>query len=60
VRDWRVIVRGGIKRRGWTQAEFARRAGVAPSWLNRWLRTDRGVSGAVLARMLDAIERGER
>jgi transcriptional regulator with XRE-family HTH domain len=56
VRDWRKIVNVGIKRRGWTQAELARRAGVAPSWLCRWLKTKRGISGAVLARLLDAIE----
>jgi transcriptional regulator with XRE-family HTH domain len=58
VKDWRKQVRAGLKRRGWSQAELARRSKVTPPWLNRWLRTDRGISGAVLARLIDALEGG--
>ena len=44
-----------LKRRGYTQQEFAAKVGVTRSWLNRWLRGHRQAREDALDRMLKAL-----
>lgn len=47
-----VLLRRARRRREWTQAEYARRAGVPPSQLCAYERSTKQPSAATLARLL--------
>ena len=52
--DLKQLVRDQLDRLGISQAELARRAGMRPPHLSRWLTTDRQLREAQLVAVLDA------